>query len=91
LRLSRLDLGLNKEDRTETMGCVVRPQFLQVRSSPVTNGLRWRPVRRILSLDEPHRTACYEVLNLPSQVGVLPGGSALALAYRVTFVSLDPL
>jgi len=41
-------------------------------------------------INEPHRTACYEVLNLPSQVGVLPGGSALALAYRVTFVSLDP-
>jgi len=34
---------------------------------------------------------CYEVLNLPSQVGVLTSGSALALAYRVTFVRLDPI
>ena len=42
------------------------------------------------SLNEPHRVVCCEVLNLPSQVGVLPGGSALALAYRVTFMSLDP-
>ena len=41
-------------------------------------------------LNEPHRVVCCEVLNLPKQVGVLPGGSALALAYRVTFVILDP-
>ena len=42
-------------------------------------------------LNEPHRVVCCEVLNLPSQDGVRPGGSALALAYRVTFVRLDPL
>jgi hypothetical protein len=47
--------------------------------SPVTN-----------RLNEPHYVVCCEVLNLPSQVGVLPGGSALAQAYRVTFVRLDP-
>ena len=41
-------------------------------------------------LNEPHRVVCCEVLNLPSQVGVLPEGSALALAYRVTFVRSDP-
>jgi hypothetical protein len=32
---------------------------------------------------------CYEVLNLHLQVGVLADGSALALAYRVTFEILD--
>mgnify|MGYP001033721264 CR=1 FL=1 len=38
----------------------------------------------------PHRVVCSEVLNLPSQVGILPESSALARAYRVTFASLDP-
>jgi hypothetical protein len=33
---------------------------------------------------------CSEVLNLPSQVGILPESSALAQAYRVTIESLDP-
>jgi len=32
----------------------------------------------------PHRAVCYQVLNLPSQVGSRPGSSALAPAYRVT-------
>ena len=41
--------------------------------------------------NEPHRVVCYKVLNLLSQVGVLPQGSALALAYRVTYMRLDPM
>ncbi len=40
---------------------------------------------------QPHRTVCCEVLNLHAQVGLLPERSALALAYRVTFVRLDPI
>ncbi len=39
----------------------------------------------------PHRVVCSEVLNLPSQDGILPESSALALAYRVTLVRSDPL
>jgi len=39
----------------------------------------------------PHRVVCSEVLNLPSQDGILPESSALALAYRVTLVRLDPV
>ena len=50
--------------------------------------LLWQP--RFVPENEPHRVVCCEVLNLPSQVGVLPGGSALALAYRVTFARVDP-
>jgi hypothetical protein len=43
------------------------------------------------SFKEPHRVVGCKVLNLLSQVGLLPGGSALALAYRVTFVRSDPV
>jgi len=46
--------------------------------------------RRACGENIPHRVVCSEVLNLPSQVGILPESSALARAYRVTFASLDP-
>jgi len=41
--------------------------------------------------DNPAYAVCCRVLNLLSQVGFLPGNSALAQAYRVVIVSWDPV
>ena len=61
----------------------------------VLRSCRWRSSQNTLLLWKllniaPHYAVCSEVLNLPSQVGSLPGSSALAQAYRVTSARLSP-